>query len=254
MCPDNFTLPRYLSRIGLSTAPSMTADGLTTLMRAQLHTVPFENLDVQASKIVSLVPSEIVSKILDRKRGGYCYEVNGLFAMALEALNVPYRFVAARPMFYPMRRPKTHMAVIATVGDDQFLCDLGFGANGIRAPMRLGETETQMQQDSETFKLVRKEGDVFTLQHLGDDGWANQYEFDLSPQEWVDFVPANYFNSTHPDTIFTQKLLIILQNPKGKTILLDDTLKSISDGKIETKTILPEQKAGILASVFGLSA
>lgn len=252
MCPDNFTLPRYLSRIGLDTAPPITADGLTTLMRAQLHTVPFENLDVQAGKIVSLVPSEIVSKILDRRRGGYCYEVNGLFAMALEALNVQYRFVAARPMFYPMRRPRTHMALIATVGDDQFLCDLGFGANGIRAPMRLADVEVEVQQDSERFKLLQKEGDIFTVQHLGDDGWTNQYEFDLSRQEWIDFVPANHFNSTHPDTIFVQKLLVILQNSKGKTILLGDALKSTSDGKTTTKVISAADRQTILNDIFGL--
>src|SRR2546427_879975 len=78
-------------------------------MRQQLFSVPFENLDVQAGKIVSLVPEDIAGKILGGARGGYCYEVNGLFAMALQALGIAYRFVAARPMFYPADRKSTRL-------------------------------------------------------------------------------------------------------------------------------------------------
>jgi N-hydroxyarylamine O-acetyltransferase len=77
-------------------------------MRYQLFSVPFENLDVQQGKVISLVPEEIYRKIVERNRGGYCYEVNGLFAMALNALGIPYQFFAARPMTYPVRRPKPY--------------------------------------------------------------------------------------------------------------------------------------------------
>jgi N-hydroxyarylamine O-acetyltransferase len=75
-----------------------------------------------------MVPDDIADKLLRQRRGGYCYELNGLFTMALEALGMTYRFVAARPMFYPARRPKTHMAVIAEVDGRQWLCDLDLAA------------------------------------------------------------------------------------------------------------------------------
>ncbi|MGM1331113.1 arylamine N-acetyltransferase family protein, partial [Klebsiella michiganensis] len=90
-------------------------------------------------KIVSMEPDDIANKLLRQRRGGYCYELNGLFTMALEALGIAWRFVAARPMFYPARRPKTHMAVVAEVEGRQWLCDLGFGSYGIRAPLALDE-------------------------------------------------------------------------------------------------------------------
>jgi N-hydroxyarylamine O-acetyltransferase len=106
MKADNFTLQSYLSRIGYHGDAQADIATVTEMMRRQLFTVPFENLDVQAGKVVSLVPEEIVEKILNRNRGGYCYEVNGLFAMALQSLGIPYQFVAARPMFYPVKRPK----------------------------------------------------------------------------------------------------------------------------------------------------
>ena len=131
MFAQNFNLENYCKRIGLSQIPShVDAQVLTQLMQAQLREITFENLDVQAGKVVSLVPESIVSKIVgdngQAKRGGYCYELNGLFAMALTALGVSYQFVFCRPMFYPMRRPKTHMALVVTLGQERYLCDLGF--------------------------------------------------------------------------------------------------------------------------------
>ena len=113
MHATNFNLPAYLQRIVYQGTPSADIDSVTRMMQQQLRTIPFENLDVQAGKIVSLVPEHIVDKIIHQQRGGYCYEINGLFSMALTALGISYRWVAARPMFYPMRRPKTHMAIVA---------------------------------------------------------------------------------------------------------------------------------------------
>ena len=137
MHSDNFNISTYFNRINYTGPAAADTATLHALMRHQLFSVPFENLDVQAGKVVSLAPDDIADKVLTQGRGGYCYEVNGLFAMALEALGIPYRFVAARPMFYPARRPKTHMALIAEVESRQWLCDLGFGSYGIRAPMAL---------------------------------------------------------------------------------------------------------------------
>ena len=107
MQAENFSLPAYFDRIGFQGEAKPDLATLVSLMRHQLHSVPFENLDVQAGKVVSLVPEHIVDKIVQRRRGGYCYEVNGIFSMALQALGIPHRYVAARPMFYPVRRPRT---------------------------------------------------------------------------------------------------------------------------------------------------
>ncbi|RZA00129.1 MAG: arylamine N-acetyltransferase, partial [Moraxellaceae bacterium] len=114
MIVENFDFTDYCKRIGFTGTAQPTAETLGLLMRCQLFSVPFENLDVQAGKIVSIDPQDIVNKIVHQPRGGYCYEVNSLFAMALSALGIDYYFVGARPMFYPARRPKTHMVIIAT--------------------------------------------------------------------------------------------------------------------------------------------
>jgi N-hydroxyarylamine O-acetyltransferase len=222
-------------------------------MRSQLFTVPFENLDVQAGKVVSLIPEEIVEKIIYHNRGGYCYEVNGLFAMALQALAIPYQFVAARPMFYPVKRPKTHMAIVLTVNDERWLCDLGFGSYGIRMPMLLNQVDVEIKQDFDTFLLTKTNEGEFLLKALIDGEWANQYAFDLSPQEWIDFVPANYFNSTHPDAVFVQKLLVVLHNQNGRKILFGDMLKTVEKGRVDKQIIAPEGRTSVLFDIFGLA-
>jgi len=228
MHSDNFDLSAYFRRIHYTGPAAADTATLHALMRHQLFAIPFENLDVQAGKVVSLIPEEITDKLLYQHRGGYCYELNGLFAMALQASGIRYRFVAARPMFYPARRPKTHMALVAETEGRQWLCDLGFGSYGLRAPLALDMTDCEIPQDFDTFRLTKDEEGVYLLQAKAEGVWANQYSFDLSPTEWVDFLPANYLNSTHPETIFVQKRLIMLHNASQRLILLGNTLKTIT--------------------------
>ncbi len=253
MKAENFVLQSYLDRINFRGEATADIATLTEMMRCQLFSVPFENLDVQAGQIVSLVPEEIVTKIIERRRGGYCFEVNGLFAMALDVLGVPYQFVAARPMLYPVRKPRTHMALIVQADGADWLFDLGFGSYGIRAPMRLDVLDAEAQQDFDTFMLSKSNEREYLLQALVEGKWADQYAFDLSPQEWIDFVPANYLSSTHPDAIFVKKLVVVLHNPKGRDILFGDTLKTVTEGQVEKRVITPEEKASILRDRFGLS-
>jgi N-hydroxyarylamine O-acetyltransferase len=252
MKAQNFGLQAYFSRIGFHGAASADFATLKRMMRCQLFSVPFENLDVQQGKVVSLVPEEICRKIVERQRGGYCYEVNGLFAMALEALGIPYQFVAARPMTYPVRRPKTHMAIVATIEGEQWLCDLGFGSYGIREPVNLNWTNRELRQDFDTFQLLKSPEGDYILQSFTDGAWKNLYEFNLSSQEWVDFEPANYMNSTHPDSIFVQRLMVVLQNPSGKEVLLGDRFQTVSEGRTTGWTVKHEEIPVLLQQKFSL--
>ncbi len=250
----NFSLHAYLQRIGFDGAPSADLQGVAALMRQQLHTVPFENLDVQAGKRIWLTPEHIVEKIIGQGRGGYCYEINGLFSMALTALDVPYIWVAARPMFYPARRPKTHMAVVVQLQGRQWLCDLGFGSYGITAPLALDTLNEPVQQGHDQFKLSRQADGDFLLQAWVDGAWANQYAFDLSPQEWVDFEPANHLNSTHPDAVFVKSLLVIAHHAQGRHILFGQVLKTVANGQVSKRNLLSSEVGQVLREVFNLTA
>ncbi|QLP97427.1 MAG: arylamine N-acetyltransferase [Rhodoblastus sp.] len=250
-----FDLCAYCARIShpfpANAGPLDTAS-LKAMMRAQLFAVPFENLDVQAGKGVSLDPGDIADKIVRRRRGGYCYEVNGLFAMALEATGTPFTMVAARPMFYPARRPRTHMALIARVDEADWLVDLGFGSYGPRAPLRLDRLDAEIAQDDDLYRLRREANGEFVLSAKTPEGWADQYGFYLHPQEWVDFAPANHLNATHPDAIFVRTRLLIRHHPFGRDILIGRTLKRVRDGGVETREITEAETPAVFESLFGL--
>ena len=256
MWASNFQLQHYLKRIGFSGTASADSATVQALMQHQLRSVPFENLDVQAGKIVSLLPEDIVSKIVgangSASRGGYCYEVNGLFAMAMQALGLDYQFVFCRPMFYPMRRPKTHMALIVKAEGEQWLCDLGFGSYGLRAPLALSAVNLPQTQDYDSFRLICPQPGMYVLQALLGGDWVSQYGFDLYPADWLDFMPANYLNSTHPDTIFVQKYLVIQQHAQGRLMLVGNELKQTVAGETTVTTFSDEQRADLLLQHFGL--
>lgn len=249
---ENFQLDNYCRRIGYTGPTRADLSTVTALMRHQLESVPFENLDVRAGKGISLVPEDIVDKIIRRRRGGYCYEVNGLFAMALTALGATYRFVGCRPMTYPARRPRTHMALLVNLAGEEWLCDAGFGSYGMRSPMRLRDTG-EIRQGHDSFLLSSEDGREFVFKARVEGEWANQYCFDLSHHEWVDFMPANWLNSTHPETLFTRHLLVLRQTPEGRVMLFDDCLKTVNQGRVEVKEVTAEQLPDLLREVFGLA-
>lgn len=252
MQASNFNLNHYLARVGFQGEVKADIASLTELMRCQLFSIPFENLDVQAGKVVSLVPEEIVDKLINRHRGGYCFELNGLFAMALQALGVEYRFVAARPLLYPEKKPKTHMAIVLKLEDELWLFDLGFGSYGIRAPMRLSRVDTEIIQDHDRFMLTREGECDYVVQASVQGTWRPQFSFDLTPYDWVDFIPANYYSSTHPDTIFVKKLIVILHTPSGRKILSGHTLKIIEQGSEQVLPLSEAEKDRVLREHFGL--
>jgi N-hydroxyarylamine O-acetyltransferase len=252
MHASNFNLEKYLSHIGYSGKVQADLDTLTALMRLQLRKVPFENLDVQAGQVVSLAPQDIVRKILVEQRGGYCYEVNGLFSMALQEIGIPHFYVAARPMFYAQRRPKTHMAIVAKLNNELWLCDLGFGSYGLRQPLNLNSIDFEVKQDQDVYKLSVQLDGEYLLSALVHGQWMPQYAFDLHSQEWLDFEPVNYLNSTHPDTIFVRQLLVILQTSTGRKILSDRLLKIWTNGFLTERMLSAHELSSVLQEEFGL--
>lgn len=246
MKADNFNLTDYFARIGYEGEATNDLSTLTRLMQKQLQSIPFENTLVQAGRIPSMVPEAIVEKIVTCKRGGYCYEVNGLLSMALEALGFEWYFAGARPMTYAVRRPKTHMVLIVRVQGRDYLCDAGFGGYGLREPMPIQEGEAA--QGSDRFRLERIDGE-FVLSARVQEQWQRLYGFAPVVQEWIEFSLANYFNATHPDTIFTQKKLAIMQTPSGRRILVDNELKLIEEGRLEKREVVYEEA---LKTYFGL--
>jgi len=250
---SNFDLQQYLNRINFSGEIKLDLAGIKKLMQSQLFSVPFENIDVQAGKTISLIGDDIVNQIVTKNRGGYCYQINGIFSLLLKEIGLPHYYIAVRPLVNPGQNPKTHLAIIATIEGEEYLIDLGFGGNSIREPLKLSQAGTEIQQDFETFTLVKTEEDDYLLQIKIGNEWSNLYSFDLTPQRWIDFKPANHYNYSHPDSFFTQNLIVVLQNPLGKKIVFKNAVKSVTNGVTEVIPFEDDQLDTLLKTEFNLS-
>ena len=232
----DFDRHAYLDRIGLDGAVPVTGDGLEALHRAQTYTIPFENFDIHLKRGVSLAPRALVDKLLGRPRGGYCFELNGLFGMALDAFGFERRPLLARVQLGGRLFPRTHLLNLVHVDGRDWIADVGFGSNQIRAPLpfELDRTETA---DGVRFRLADA-GDFGTMLQTEDEtGWHNLYSFDMAHVWPIDIEMGNYFTSTHPEMFFTWARMASLPSPAGATTLLDFRLREICEGT-ETVTEL----------------
>ena len=131
-------LSPYLSRINYSGDRSTSHDTLRALHLAHVLAVPFENLDGYRGVPVSLEPADLFAKIVTARRGGYCFELNGLFSLLLEAMGFEVTRLIARVRYGAKPPyPRSHQVLVVTVSGEPWLVDVGFGGNGLLEPMPL---------------------------------------------------------------------------------------------------------------------
>ncbi len=231
-------IKHYLDRIGVSDPAPPTRETLFRLHRAHLFAVPFENLDIHVPRPIVLRPEALREKIIDRRRGGFCFEQNGLFHDVLSGLGFRVRRVEAN--VYSAERkdfgiPMNHMALIVGLEEGDVLADVGFGASFID-PLPLDSTEVQ-EQDAGLFRLevvgqdpalvggaVAGENAAHTLFHcreLGAPDMHVAYRFYDRAHELNDYDAACHYMQTSPETHFTQKRLCSQWTPSGRSTLTD---------------------------------
>jgi N-hydroxyarylamine O-acetyltransferase len=226
---SDFPLQEYLERIGLDGPSAPTLDRLEAAQRAQSYTIPFENLDIALGRGVSLEPDHLVDKLVRSRRGGYCFELNGLFLRAIRAMGFEARPLLGRVHIGPEPTGRGHQLSLVEIGGDRFVCDVGFGGMCPRAPILL-EAGTLSTQDGTTFRLQDHELG-YMIQIAEPDGWRDLYSFDLSPVVPADILYGNHFTSTHPESFFTGTRIASLAHPEGRTALFNfQCTRVCSDG------------------------
>lgn len=248
-----FDIGAYLARIGLDGAPSADEEGLTAMHAAHVFSVPFENLDIMAGKGIDVAPAAIFDKLVTGRRGGYCFEQNGLFLRALNALGFDARPLLARVLLDPDNPSAlTHQVCSVKIGPRLWLADVGFGGGTLRQPIPM-ELEQPSRQFSETYQLVLTEPFGATLQTMVDGDWKNSYAFTLDAVLDADIVLGNHYTSTSPDVHFTKSRFAHLAHPEGRTNLLEKELTIIRNGEREVST-LPDEAAfhAALKEHFGI--
>lgn len=248
-------LDAYFARIGYR---GPRAASLATLRRLHvLHeaAIPFEAIDVLLGHPVDISPRAVDAKLLAGGRGGYCYEHNSLFRRVLGALGFAVDGLAARVQrtgggdAAPL--PRTHMALRVSVEGEAWLADVGFGGGGPSAPLRMDDTAPQRER-FDTYRLVGR-GEGILLESKSRGGWSPVYEVSLEPQLEVDYVPPNWYTSTHPASNFRKTLMVALTTPEARYTLLDNRLTiRAPDGATERRTLDAEKIEKALAKTFNL--
>ncbi len=224
----------YFDKLGIREQIKPTVAGMTSLHRAQHRTLPFENLDVYVGKAVKLDIEAIFEKLVRNHRGGYCFEVNGLLLHVMDCLGFTVRPLLARVHLSGEPSGRSHQVTLATIDDQQWIVDAGFGANTPRAPLKL-TVHGEQQVDHQCFRFIEDARWGYLLQVKQQD-WVSLYSLDMTYVCRGDMAYGNHFTSTSPDTHFTSSLIAARPIEGGLITLLDDMLK-IRMGNEEVKEV-----------------
>ncbi len=215
-----------------SGAVAPTEDRLEALHRAQFFSIPFENFDILLDREISLEPEVLFDKMVTRPRGGYCFELNGLFLMALKSFGFDARPLLARVHLSGIPSGRGHQIALVTLQGRQWITDVGFGNHNLRAPLPL-ELDQPKTRDGFTFRFRDAQHFGTMLQYLAGGGWQDLYSFDLGHVYPADITYGNYYTSTHPNSFFTFVRVAALPVPDGTITLYNNTLKTSTADKVQ---------------------
>ncbi len=245
----------YLERINYDGPVEPSAETLRRLQVAHLLAVPFENLSIHAHEPIVLDDQALFRKIVSRRRGGFCYELNGLFAALLRAIGFEVVMLSAQVanadgQFSP---DFDHMALLVTV-DEPWLVDVGFGDSFVE-PLSLNERDSQVQGDC-AYRVV-VEGERLVVMQCKEvstsDEWKPQYRFTLKPYQYSDYAERCEYHQTSPLSHFTKARICSRLTPQGRITLSD--MRFITTGgaaRIERPVATEGEYSDILREHFGI--
>lgn len=256
----------YLARIGADRPAEPSADALRDLQVAHLLSVPFENLDIVLGRPISLDLESVFEKVVARRRGGYCYELNGLFAWLLEALGFSVRRLSARTVagFDGEVGPEFDHLVLLVGLDEPWLVDVGFG-DTFRTPIRLAPGRDQVDPLGRAYRIEVEGGDWCLRERIDPDDeafeviealrpgqpWRTQFRFTLRPHALADFAAMSRWQETE-SPYFTQHRIATLATQDGRSTLMDDRYLVHVAGVRTERKIDDDEVSTILRDAFGI--
>jgi len=225
----------YLARIGYTGPAEPTAETLRTLHRLHMMSVPFENLDISLGRKIEIDEDAILKKVIERRRGGFCYELNGAFAALLRSMGFQVTLLSARVARADgSESPEFDHLTLRVDLEQPWLADVGFGESFLE-PLRLSADKEQLDPAG-VFRLIR-EGDRWHVQKSESDGWKAQYSFSLQPHLLEDFAGMCRYHQTSPESSFTQKRICSRATPNGRITLSEMKLIITNKGEREERAL-----------------
>ncbi|WP_410595205.1 arylamine N-acetyltransferase family protein [Amycolatopsis sp. lyj-23] len=240
----------YLARTGVARPAAPDLATLRHLQERHLAAVPFENLSSHLGEPVVLDEDALFTKIVHGRRGGFCYELNGLFAALLRALGYDASLHAAQ-VFHAdgtLGPPLDHAAIVVSLDGEDWLVDVGFGRFS-RHPLPLSAVDAQLDPEGEFLLLDAPFGDIDVLL----DG-KPQYRLERRPRPLADFIPMAWWQTTSPESHFTQSLTCSRPTSQGRVTLSGDRLIETVDGvRNELRLTSPEAIRTAYRVYFGMT-
>ena len=226
---------RYLRRIGYHGPRDPSADTLCNLHRQHLYTVPFENLDIALGIPIRLELDALFDKIVVRRRGGFCYELNGLFCQLLKELGFRVEMLSARVRNTDgnFGREFDHMLLKVTLGES-WIADVGFGDSSLD-PVLMRPAEAQ--GGAPAFVVVPANGALDLVRRQSDGSHVPEYRFTDTPRQMTDFAEMCVFHQTSPESHFTQKGVCTKALPNGRMTISGGRLIETRDGVRRESTL-----------------
>ncbi|WP_017660606.1 arylamine N-acetyltransferase family protein [Baaleninema simplex] len=223
----------YLERIRYSGDLNLSVEVLRALQESHLLTVPFENLDVHYGRAIELDLDRIYKKVVLSQRGGFCYELNGLFYELLKGLGFQVKRISARIFARNQgsEREFDHLVTIARLDDRDFLLDVGFGEFTLH-PLTIKPGIVQ-QDPRGNFIIEKHEGDVYRVDKIENGEVEPQYLFTLKERELSEFQEMCRYHQTHPESFFTRQRLISLARKNGRVTIAGNKLKISESDRVE---------------------
>lgn len=247
---------KYLNRICLeqiSFVPNL--ENLKHLQRQHLLNIPFENLDIHWKKPIDLSSESLYRKIVENKRGGFCYELNGLFFELLQELGYQGKRISARVSDGKgdFGQEFDHLAIITRIEGEDYLVDVGFG-DFCAEPIKFVLDEEQTDANG-TFLIRRFDENYFEVVKKCVESFISQYIFTLQEHNLSEFEEMCIFHQTSPKSHFTQNKVCSLMLSNGrKTLSGNKFIKTKADQKEEFVISTEAEFKEILEKEFGIKS
>lgn len=243
----------YFRRIGYTGTAEPTLSNLAAILRCHLETVPFENLDCwPKGKALTNDPAVLYEKVVLRRRGGVCFELNGLFYELLKAIGYDCYPVSVRTHMRPGPTPITHEGIVAVVDGKKYYCDVGFGGPGPKGLVAM-DTEDVQEIYGQCFRVTR-EAHTVSILWFREDVWAPILSFADIANIPEDFSARLYYFSTAPESYFVVQRLANLCLPcGGSKALTNNHLTIRRNGSVSQRDLQSEEEVtDVLREEFGL--
>ncbi len=227
---------QYLDRINYSGNLEPSLEVLGELQKNHLLNVPFENLDIHYGTPIELNIDSIYKKIIVNRRGGFCYELNGLFYELLIALGFDARRVSARvfKQKHDYGAEYDHLAIIVNFDEKEFLSDVGFGELTF-GPLEIKLNKLQKDKRGD-FLIDMHDNEYFRVNKMENGVVVPEYIFKNMEREFEEFQGMCHYHQTNPKSHFTQKRLISIPTQNGRITITDDILKITKNDAVQEKT------------------